>query len=202
VPDTGLGLRERKKQATRDALIETALELFAADGVDATSVEQIADRVDVSARTFHRYFASKDDALFADSNERLARAAELLAARPAEEPVLDSLRVVVVDLLTSITVDPVQATLRMQIIEASDRLRARSLRGSEELADRVADHVAARLGLDPTDALPRLLGTWTIGALRTAHRRWLADPALDLAAEVDHAFALLADVGGATRRRP
>ena len=75
-----VGLRERKKQATRDALIEAALELFSIQGFDTTSVDQIADRVEVSARTFHRYFPAKEHVLFADTASRMELVATQLAA--------------------------------------------------------------------------------------------------------------------------
>ena len=74
--------RERKKQQTRDALVRAALRLFDAQGYDQTAVREITDAVDVSERTFFRYFASKEDLALSfarDATEALMR--EL--ARPA-----------------------------------------------------------------------------------------------------------------------
>jgi AcrR family transcriptional regulator len=58
------GRRDRKKSKTRSELRRAALELFAVQGYAETTVEQITDAVDVSARTFFRYFPAKDDVLF------------------------------------------------------------------------------------------------------------------------------------------
>ena len=192
-----VGLRERKKLAVRAALIDAAFELFEANGVDGTSVEQIAERVDVSPRTFHRYFPSKDDVLFVDVSRRLTRLDEVLRSRPHDEPLLATLEAAAVALV-ELAPDAAEASRRLTIIEANDRLRARSLRSSEELADMVAAAAARRLGQRRTAALPQLLGSWTLATVRTTYRRWVTHPRLDPVAELRHAFAALADVAGAT----
>jgi AcrR family transcriptional regulator len=192
------GLRERKKEATRDALIEAALELFASQGFDATSVDQIADRVDVSARTFHRYFPAKEHVLFADTPARTELVATLLASDDGTCPVLDVLCAAAMELAAALAIDPRRQALRFRIIEGNDRLRAHNLRASEEISDRFAAHAASRLGLAPGDQLPRLLGSWSVGVLRTAHRRWLANPKLDIVAEVRAGFVILETIEAAT----
>lgn len=58
------GLRERKKRARRDALIDATHELVRERGLDQVTVEDICARVGVSVRTFFNYFDSKVDAVF------------------------------------------------------------------------------------------------------------------------------------------
>src|SRR6478672_13157082 len=88
VPDR----RQRKKQLTKDALIAAALELFAAKTYDHTAVHEITDAVDVSERTFFRYFASKEDLVLSFIAEGATAFAEALAARPAQEEPLAAAR--------------------------------------------------------------------------------------------------------------
>src|SRR5215203_3939917 len=90
--DAVIGRRERKKQATREALIDAAFALFISKGFDATTVEEIADAVDVSSRTFFRYFASKEDVVLTFQEEQQALLLELFRARPASEAVVTALK--------------------------------------------------------------------------------------------------------------
>src|SRR5246500_3585126 len=77
--------RERKKRQTREALIHTALELFDAKGYENTAVREITDAVDVSERTFFRYFASKEDLALSFVRDARGVMLEALSARPRDE---------------------------------------------------------------------------------------------------------------------
>lgn len=86
------GLRERKKQRTRDALLRAALELFTTKGFEETTVDEIAEAVDVSQRTFFRYFANKQETAFAVQEMVEQRFVETLRERPAHEAPFVALR--------------------------------------------------------------------------------------------------------------
>src|SRR5216683_1832714 len=86
------GLRERKKQRTRETIARAAYELFAERGYQATTLAEIAEAADVSTRTIFAYFPSKEDILFSNfalMKEELARA---LAERPEGQDALETVR--------------------------------------------------------------------------------------------------------------
>lgn len=80
------GLRERKKRRTRDALLHAALGLFTTQGYEETTVDEIVDAVEVSQRTFFRYFASKEEAAFAIQEMVESHFLSELRLRPASRP--------------------------------------------------------------------------------------------------------------------
>src|SRR6266545_3543817 len=82
------GLRERKKQRTRETIASAAQELFAERGYHATTLPDIAEAADVSTRTIFAYFPSKEDILFSD----FTVLAEALAERPEGQDALETVR--------------------------------------------------------------------------------------------------------------
>ncbi|CAL9466210.1 hypothetical protein SUDANB145_02735 [Streptomyces sp. enrichment culture] len=84
------GLRERKKAKTRRAIREATYALIRERGYDATTVERIAERAEVSPSTVPRCFPTKEDIVATDEYAPLVR--ELLLRRPADEPVPESIR--------------------------------------------------------------------------------------------------------------
>jgi AcrR family transcriptional regulator len=126
-----VGLRERKKQRTRRALIEAALRLFEEKGYDETTLAEIAAEAEVSTRTFFSYFAGKEDLIFYDGQDRLDRALALLTTRgPGESPTGLLLRIVDESLAWAVEYEGLtfeEATLRTRLIMTQPALQARAL---------------------------------------------------------------------------
>jgi AcrR family transcriptional regulator len=179
VPDrTGPDRRQRKKQLTRDALIEAALELFAARGYDHTAVHEITDAVDVSERTFFRYFASKEDLVLSFVREGTIAFAEALAARPAQEEPLAAARNALQVSLREQSAGPQSLTSYlaiMRLIDSTPTLLAAYLRYIHDQDDKIIEVLARREGVDPVaDRRPRVLAA-VVGALVfLADRDWRA----------------------------
>ncbi len=191
------GRRERKRDELRNALVEAAIELSVEQGYDATSVEQIADRVDVSARTFHRYFPVKDDVLFADNVEARRRFAVALAARPADEDLLTSMCEASATFATDLA-RPRHEELRARAIESSERLVALNLRHIEDWCAVAAEFAAGRLRLDVDDVVPQLIGRCAVIAMTLARRRRLGEPSDAISAEIRECFAVVVNLSAAT----
>jgi AcrR family transcriptional regulator len=167
--------RQRKKQLTKDALIAAALELFAAKGYDHTAVHEITDAVDVSERTFFRYFASKEDLVLSFIREGTTAFAEALAARPAqEEPLAAARNALQFSIRELYGGQGLQNYLSaMRLIDATPTLLAAYLRYAHDQDDKIIEVLARREGVDPVaDRRPRVLAA-VIGALAfLADRDW------------------------------
>lgn len=173
------GLRERKKQRTRDALIRVALELFTTQGYEGTTVDEIADAVEVSQRTFFRYFASKEDVAFAVQQMVEERFVSALTERPPEEGPFDAMRNAVLAAWDTIgeaiaEVVPVELYVRtFQVIESTPALLAVHLRRSTEMEDSIARVIADREGLDvDADPRPRIAVAAFSGVMRVTGQLW------------------------------
>ncbi len=190
-PETA-GLRERKKERTRRLLADVALDLFEARGFDHTTVDDIAAAADVSPRTFFRYFASKDEAVFERAPDVQDQFRALLASRPADEPLLVSLREIGNALIAGevVEADRVRRVLKLAHTEPALRRRYEALITMVE-AD-LRDWAAARLGVPPSDMRPRLLAAAVLAGRRVAMDIWLESPGEDLSERVSQAIDLLA----------
>jgi AcrR family transcriptional regulator len=167
--------QERKKQRTRTLIRETAWELFAAHGYDATTIKAIADAADVAPRTVTIHFPAKDDLLFADDDYFGAdRLEHRLTARPPGQPALETLRQWMIETINDITSSKADhashywyiRALRARLIDENDRLRGVA-RASYTPAERIlAAAIASDLHVGPDTLAPRLAAVTAVTGLR------------------------------------
>ncbi|BCB86207.1 TetR/AcrR family transcriptional regulator [Phytohabitans suffuscus] len=169
------GLRERKKAATRAALSEAAMRLAEEHGVEHVTAEAIADAAGVSPRTFHNYFANKEEAILAATWDFVRDVVAALRARPAGESALEALRHIADDLTATSGASVERIAARMRLMETSPALSSRNDVLREEVGRMVVDAVAERSGTDPDrDLYPRLLVASLHAALNAAMDVWRA----------------------------
>jgi AcrR family transcriptional regulator len=160
------GLRERKKQRTREAIVESAFELFDERGFDGTTIADIAEKADIAPRTFFSYFPSKDDVVFHDFSEKHAELESWLRDREPGTNAFDALRAGIEGM--GAEPDPShleQKQCRARLIRENDSLAAHSEHLQGKFAETVAQAVAEDLGDDPDDLRPRLVAAATAAAI-------------------------------------
>ncbi|NKI45277.1 TetR/AcrR family transcriptional regulator [Streptomyces physcomitrii] len=164
------GLRERKKQATREALREAALRLAVEHGPDRVRVEDIAEAAGVSPRTYNNYFASREQAIVsAVTADREARIAAAVAARPAEVRLADAVTEAVVAQYTNTGEREQKALL---LITAQTALRDAFLEAAAGIEPPLTAVLAERLA-DAEAHTARVLAASVAAAVRIALEGWL-----------------------------
>lgn len=176
------GLRERHKEKTRNALVNSAFELFVLQGYERTTVREITGVVGVSERTFFRYFAGKEElvlSLIALATDMFL--AELVAASDGQPP-LPTLRDAMCRALRRLVeVWPgmdggAHYAAIVRLIETTPSLLAAQLAMMQRDNERLVRVLAERYAVDPAaDPRPRILAA-TFGALMaTATKQWCGE---------------------------
>lgn len=144
------GLRERKKDKLRAELLGAALDLFDRQGFSETTIHQIADAVDVSPRTFLRYFATKEDVVVSWVEESTAVFLTSFLGRPAEEAPDVALLAGARAMLSHYTAKAEFYLTIERAIASSSSIRARKLEMTSTLAEQVTAALVQRApGADP-----------------------------------------------------
>ena len=188
------GLRERKKARTRWAIQEHALRLFAEQGYDATTVDQIAAAADVSPSTFFRYFRTKEDVVVQDEFDDLLLEAYAVAGR-APDPVA-SLRHSLVEALGDTPRSEVDKSMqRTALIATVPALRTRVVENMLTSFEDAAARFGEGVGRDQDDPAVRAFVGATLGALLPVLLEWAASGfEEDVADLVSRTFTGLAEV--------
>ncbi|MEO3873442.1 TetR family transcriptional regulator [Nonomuraea sp. B12E4] len=181
------GLRERKKQATREALMSAALRLTLERGLANVRNEDIAAEAGVSPRTFSNYFSSKYEALAARHTDRAAHQAAALRARPPGEPLWQALTEATVQAWELHTGPEARAPEQdrlaaTRLLVDEPGLQAEALKLAQSSQRELAVAVAERTGTDAgRDLYPHLVAGTVTTAVQVAVGHWLyADPPIPL----------------------
>lgn len=190
-----VGLRERKKAQTYDAIIGAALDLFERNGYDTTTIEEIAEAADVSPRTFFRYFDAKVETVMGHKDDRGSELGSLIAARPPGESPIEAFRQVMREVFGPMITDDPISTRQIRVMLGTPSLKAMAREHFHEHESEMAEVFADRLGM-PADALRVHVSAAAVGStMWTVIGRWVTEdrsPA-ELVPMIDEAFGLLAE---------
>ncbi|HZR83639.1 MAG TPA: TetR family transcriptional regulator [Candidatus Binatia bacterium] len=195
-------LRQRKKVRTRDALAAAALRLSRERGYERVTIDDITAEAEVSRRTFFRYFASKEAALFPRYGLRLAHFRDQLRERPHGEAPFETVERAFLAVARLYMRERDEIVAQQRVVDASPSLVA-----FERLLDRDWERAVAtalepaRGGGGSAGRRARVLAGATMGAVRATLREWFdGGGRADLVALGREAFALLAMAGAPAAR--
>jgi mycofactocin system transcriptional regulator len=183
--------RGRPPSTSRREVERVALELFARNGFETTTMSDVAAALGVGRRTLFRYFASKNDIVWGEFDEVCERLRLLLAAAPAEQELLDALGEAVVASNAYPTEQQAELLIRMRLITSVPTLQAHSMLRYREWRRVVEEFVARRRGELPSDLTPQTIGHLALGASMAAFVHWVTTPGADLDDNLRRAFAIL-----------
>jgi AcrR family transcriptional regulator len=200
----GPGLRQRKQQRIRQQLTEAAFRLFTTRGFDATSIDDIVGTVDVSRRTFFRYFGSKEQVVLAWLDRLGKDLRAELARQPADMHGFAALRNVLRALAQRYAANRKRTFAIAKLISETPSIGAHHRAKLMSWEWGFAEELAARLGAHPKrDMLPRLIASIGVNTLQIAVETWIANGGRrNLGVLVDEAFSIVEnELGFAPRAR-
>jgi AcrR family transcriptional regulator len=172
-----MSLRERKATKTRQRIIAEAMRRFLADGYEQTTLESVADAVDLSPATIYRYFGSKEMIVLAGYEDRYEPYLATLRDQPLDADVAAVLGRAVTARLTMSAEEHARVLMSRDVIDEAPAARAR-------LWDLLAEHraatgkaIAERAGGAPDDMAVQLSARIAVLIAETASDRYRADPA-------------------------
>jgi mycofactocin system transcriptional regulator len=163
----------RPRSTTHADLERVAFAMFAEQGFDDVSIDDITAAAGIGRRTFFRYYASKNDIVWGDFSAELLRMRGWFDAAPADLPLMEAIRHGVVD-FNRVPIEHLpRHRERMSLILGVPTLFAHSTLRFVQWREAVADFAAARLGLRPDDLLPAAIGHCALGGAIAAYEAWL-----------------------------
>ena len=195
-----VGRRERKNQQTRAAIQRAAVELILERGYDRATIGDIADRADVSRRTVHTWFRSKDDIVLRELEAPLSRLEEGL--RTGSGDTVDRIQRWLYAEGATVAAEGDLAQLRLQALATDPHLRGlerERLIGAETA---IAEAIAADTGALPDSLAARAFAAATISILLVLRERFITRGAKEAPDNLAEGFRLLRGAYAALQREP
>jgi AcrR family transcriptional regulator len=194
-PKPRAGRTASGRRRIRDALALAALDLFAARGYEATTVDQIAEAVGVGRRTFFRYFRSKEDVVFPDHGERLAEVVDSLESADAAQPALEVVGRTAQLVLEMYLAEPAVSLRRFELTRRVPPLRDKEIASIDRYQRVFARYLRDRYADDPAgDLRAAVAAAAVVAAHNQVLREWLRSGAtIDASARLRHALELVRD---------
>lgn len=181
----------RRHVTSRAELERTAFGLFAANGFDKTTVDEIAAAAGIGRRTFFRYFPSKNDIPWGAFDLELEKMRARLKALPPDIPLMEAIRLALVD-FNHVPADQVPLhRRRMELILRVPALVAHSALRFTDWRQVVAEFAAERTGRRVDELAPQAIAHAVLGVALAAYEHWLDDPSADIGALLDAAMRQL-----------
>ena len=165
-------LTERRMARTRRELADAAARLFIERGYDQTTVEDIVAEVEISARTFFRYFGSKEEVVASLWRWGVEELVDELRAVPKELALQDALRAAVAATCRHAAENPAQTRSFLLMVRDTPALRARRMQVAYGQQQDLASCLAERIGRPATDLRVTLISGAVVMAINTAFERW------------------------------
>lgn len=185
-----VGLRERKKQKTREAIQRVAMQLFVKNGYDETTIEEIAAAVEISPSTFFNYFATKEDVVMLDTYDPMTIL--MFKDRPPNEPLSASFRHVLQGLAVILERDRELILARSHLMLGVPALRSRIWDEMERTQEFLVPLLAERTGRNSDDYDLRVTARAVLNAVFEATLEWVRrDGRDDLIALIERALNIV-----------
>lgn len=186
-------VRSIARDAVRSHVSSVAVGLFAAHGFDAVTIDQIVTAAGISRRTFHRYFAAKEDVVVGDGKGLGELVCSALEARPSGEPAWTSLRLSFEAMLAEAGGDPLRDRQTIGIIASTPALRARNLEKHLLWAELLVPMIAARTSGEDRSQRAEVLVHTALACLDVSLASWAANETEDVHDALDRTFGVLAE---------
>jgi mycofactocin system transcriptional regulator len=178
----------RRRSTTTDHISNVAIDLFAAQGFDEVSVDDVAEAAGIARRTLFRYYPSKNALPWGDFDVHLDHMRDLLNDVEPDVPIGQALRTALLAFNSFDEAETARHRQRMRVILQTAALQAYSMTMYAGWRAVVAAFVARRLGAKSEDLVPQTVAWTMLGVALSAYEHWLADNSVSLEDALGDAF--------------